>query len=90
MIAERYTLEQIETTFYTTRKRLGITYRDRVKWLEKEVLQPSERLRKALDPENFHWFSLFPNLKADEERAPSYPHVLALAEELRVLERYTE
>ncbi len=51
----------------------GVLYKDKIKWIRKNVIDPAEQLNKSLAGENISWLSLFPDLNPSTRSAhPSF------------------
>jgi integrase len=61
----------------------GVLYKDKIRWIRKNVIDPAERLSKSLAGENISWLSLFPDLKpSTRSRYPSFFQIRKQLEEL--------
>jgi hypothetical protein len=85
-VAELYVYELSEGVFHSDRKPKGITYNDRIKWIEKNIRAPIAQLRESLAFEDAGHLSYFPDL--NRPRFPERPQFAALLSELEVLDRW--
>ena len=61
----------------------GVLYKDKIKWIRINVINPAARLNKGLSGENISWLSLFPDLKPSTRSAyPPFSKIKKQLEEL--------
>jgi hypothetical protein len=80
-LAETYVFELEFSIPQSHAAKAGVLYRDKIKWLSKNINAPALHLRESLSGENLPWLSLFPNLTA---RSP-YPAFYKIQEHLQEL-----
>jgi hypothetical protein len=85
-LAENYTFELEFSIPQTSAAKAGVLYKDKIKWLRKNVNAPAAELSKSLSGENLPWLSQFPNLNARSV----YPSFFKIRQQLRELLEWSD